>query len=123
MREIKFRAWVDNKRMVDYERIWNSYNVCDLFGSANAIPMQYTGLNDKNGREIYEGDMVRFVEYGNPLEVKFGEYEPEKPWTEQNEKLYGFYFESHKTEFVYSMKDCEQCVIIGNIYENPELLG
>lgn len=64
MREIKFRAWEKNlkeiiqvynidfeNRLINKDGVWRMFNEIEL--------MQYTGLKDKNGREIYEGDIVR----------------------------------------------------------------
>ncbi len=71
-REIKFRIWdVENKEMLkvqelDFEPTFydgriairpNKYN--DYFDTEDMILMQYTGLHDKNGEEIYEGDNIR----------------------------------------------------------------
>jgi hypothetical protein len=59
MREIKFRAW--NKKAHDYETGWAYPSQMVGPGFAFDVPdhivlMQYTGLKDKNGKEIYEGD-------------------------------------------------------------------
>ena len=69
MREIKFRAW-DGSRMWDKTEIavgnndlfeiLNDHNAVELFSEAFEL-MQYTGLKDKNGKEIYEGDIVRHL--------------------------------------------------------------
>lgn len=71
-REIKFRVWdVENKEMLevqelDFEPTFyggriairpDQYN--DYFDTEDMILMQYTGLHDKNGKEIYEGDIIR----------------------------------------------------------------
>src|SRR5699024_795685 len=80
MREIKFRAWdTEKNKMVKVDTIdFYNGNVNDVdfynqeihFGYSTVL-MQYTGLKDKNGTEIYEGDVVEFD--GN-YEVRFGEH-------------------------------------------------
>lgn len=87
--------------------------------------MQYTGLKDRNGKEIYEGDIVAgrnapdyvksVVRIGmSETEVDFGEYSISKPY-------YGVYLEgSIDLEGRLLRGEME---VIGNIYENPELLS
>ena len=80
-------------------------------------PMQYTGLHDVHGKEVFEGDIVKIPEdydkfgrnAGEILKVAFnnGCFRLKRP----NSKGRGFYFEDDNT-----------VTIIGNIYENPELL-
>ena len=67
---------------------------------------QYTGLTDKNGKKIFEGDIVAFGEYRYTVEWK------------QDRIGYGY------TETADRMLECdgEHCEVIGNIHDNPELL-
>jgi len=63
MREIKFRAWVNNSEMITDFIVYrgkasiNEYG--DIIRLGDSILMQYTGLKDKNGVEIYEGDIIK----------------------------------------------------------------
>lgn len=104
-REIKFRAWEENgNNMLSPEEV-GDHTLNMLTGELPYILMQYTGLKDKNGTEIYEGDIIRY-EYTN----KWGESRTsvirEVRWVRG-----GFNIAGGKTLH-----------IIGNIYENKELL-
>src|SRR5690554_2183129 len=117
MREIKFRAWDDKSKeifVVDVLAInpvtWDSGGTgVSLAYQPHIKIMQYAGLKDKNGREIFEGDIVSY--FGLKYEVLFknGAF----GWMEDGE-FYSFN-EMARSEF-------NKFEIIGNVYENPELL-
>ena len=124
MREIEFRAWrVESKDMfydVFFDNveigIWNKEGDYELIGDRveggvlqYCILMQYTGLKDKNEVEIYEGDILQHEEIA--LDKPIVEWKSEM-WTEE-----GF-----MTGFGEWFGTANQYTIIGNIYENPELL-
>lgn len=86
----------------------------DIHGLYDSIPlMQYTGIKDKNGKEIYEGDVVEYQHHEEMKEVL------------RQRSSIGFSEGSFVCpewgEFV-SDSQLEDCEVIGNIYENPELL-
>lgn len=120
MREIKYRAWdIHTESMRDVLVIDWVNELIDLSGGIierrphEVKIMQYTGLKDKNGVGIYEGDIV-FDRWANAYTPVFqnGIYMAYNPKNlMQNDP---------STQFNIIWKD--GCEIIGNIYENPELL-
>ena len=119
MREIKFRAWVEEENeMMSVEEIifcevGGVAEINEWWGDNRFILMQCTGLKDKNGVEIYEGDILRWYGY----EVKGGkQIRPEKLLV-----VAGYIRDAHKVLCITEGTD-QTVEIIGNIYENPELL-
>ena len=79
---------------------------------------QYTGLTDKNGTKIFEGDIMRYSYTPNKTGsvVKIGEFK-----CDCGEKMYGVYLENGDSRFFND--NLFGFEIIGNIHDNPELLG
>ena len=74
MRELKFRAW-DGKKMIEDVIPASETSIIELFEYEHQVTEveaveQYTGLKDKNGKEIYEGDLVAY-ERNNIASVRF----------------------------------------------------
>lgn len=118
MREIKFRAWdkvCKPNRIKTWEQLLAQYQLTQVFVSDYFILMQYTGIKDKNGKEIYEGDVVEYKDFSGGLYL-FREQPKTTGIIKINNLLRGIYlkgmgtFEGSKAE------------VIGNIYDNPELL-
>lgn len=118
MREIKFRAWdVENQEMIDADSLAFDYYepLCDQLRDSDEMKfMQFTGLTDKNGVEIYEGDVIQ---YGTPPTHQSSVF-----WSPQDfgfvtyNKLLGEYT---GLSFFTGYKNFE---VIGNIHQHPELL-
>jgi uncharacterized phage protein (TIGR01671 family) len=107
MREIKFRAWwgsVEKRNICPVSRI-EQYTLKQL-NEYNITVDQYTGLKDKNGKEIHEGDIL-----SENIIVIFNDgcFKTTYDGDSQNGSVLG-------------AKRCEHIEIIGNIHENPELL-
>lgn len=146
MREIKFRAW-DTKSSVMRNVVHLQFTVAgnhskdgikfaQMLGGIqrrgeNVDLMQFTGLLDKNGVEIYEGDIIESKldrhkwRYVVVREEKNCNLEAKTVWR-------NFYYDSENEEYIFEDKFDSQggtslnglinCTIIGNIYENKELL-
>lgn len=79
---------------------------------------QYTGLTDKNGKKIFEGDLVRFV---NPETGELSEYVYEVFW---DDDYVGFRMFFHKTGYREAFDGVPHWyVVVGNIHDNPELVN
>src|SRR5690606_23340090 len=115
MREIKFRAWdKENKEMVEVELLGKRVLLCKNGEWENIEDfevMQFTGLCDKNNREIYEGDIAKS---GKRLFVA--------KW---NNDIASFVWEPLDGESSYpcfNVGTVKNVEVVGNIFENPELL-
>lgn len=131
-REVKFRAWLKNKnKMIDVSQLnFTRENVSDgyfnYYDFEDIELMQYTGLKDKNGKKIFEGDIVRTYRLNADkyLEDRTREYDEFIGVIIWNEEYLEYYIQKNSNEYEDVLKPFERYYeAIGNIYENPELLG
>jgi uncharacterized phage protein (TIGR01671 family) len=141
MREIKFRYKIKDKKELLYDKDpqfgYLQQNRKLIAGSMSEIfvvedEQQYTGLKDKNSKEIYEGDIIKIApdEYdGGCIGHVIFEYGTYVIATEK-EKRNGIYWEKYRTwndgmHDWYSLEntDCDRLEIVSHIFENPELIN
>jgi len=113
MRRVKFRAWdVKNKKMLS----WSEVKEClvatnfDIYQEEDFILLEYTGIKDKNGKEIYEGDILSW-KMRSPLYGQVEKYYEETGVVGWKEKEACFTVGKSNFGFVHTSE------IIGNIYE------
>ena len=125
MREIKFRAWSRGRKEMGEVRILDLVceivqvkieNVYGMWNFEYIELLEFTGLQDKNNKDIYEGDILK---YKYMFQDKMST--SEVVW---NDERNGFYLYSEREEefFVLETELKKQFEVIGNIYENSELL-
>ena len=117
-REIKFRAWDKHHNSMEYinDLYWFEENGIHDFNDDNYVFMQNTGLKDKNGKEIYDSDIVK-VTWGSGkivcYEVKYCE-------------SLGYHYlrdtKNKEDDDIICIYDYSQMDVIGNVFDNPELL-
>jgi len=131
MREIKFRAWNKKHKQMLYNAELTTVDIrekpelmekCDGFEittffhiaphDPNTVLMQYTGLKDKSGREIYESDILKHDLWGVD-QVVWDDMCANFRCKREGEKAHDITLAHHQLK---------QTKAIGNIYENPELL-
>lgn len=143
MREVKYQAWLhDSKQMILhvpeidlFHKVIRYYDIshckddAEAFGFIRENPpnadcpfeccdlRQYTGLCDRNGREIYEGDILSWEEHVILYGTDLNEWVTEKCPVKYDETLCTFLCAE---QFLFNYT--EKAEVIGNIYENPELL-
>ena len=117
-REIKFRAWDKHHNSMEYinDLYWFEENGIHDFNDDNYIFMQNTGLKDKNGKEIYDSDIVK-VTWGSGkivfYEVKYC-------------GSLGYHYlrdtKNKEDDDIICIYDYSQMDVIGNVFDNLELL-
>ena len=115
MREIKFRAWDKYAETMSYGKLEQFDDMLGFrfnhFDDESPVYMQFTGLRDKNGREIYEGDICNDLAVFRFVVI----------WDEDNARFLGRGIGARK-EYIRYVGQEPAVIVIGNIYENPELL-
>lgn len=132
MRNIKYRLYLPklnrmiyNKELdnLDVKYILKGFNLLKIDSNKEIIPMQYIGANDTFGKEIYEGDIIKRTDL-TPTDKHYGKEEigvVEYLNTQFVLKTKEGYYEiSSDGPFYLNISDYD---VIGNIYENPELVS
>jgi uncharacterized phage protein (TIGR01671 family) len=119
MRQIKFRAWdTKENKMCEWDDLRDTGLFSDALDGKDAVLMQFTELLDKNGKEIYEGDIIR-RRNGDKYNAGIGVVEY-TVFNSQKHPILGYWASVNEEESFTIYPDCE---VIGNIYSDLELLA
>lgn len=126
MREIKFKIWLNGKMRVPGDSTIEAiyFDEIPWNEKTDGTLLQYTGLKDKNGKEIYDGDVVKV----DRCRVVDGELV--ETGIETGNVFWADYFFQYRVSFDHIRYDDFEALmdnedryeVIGNIYENPELV-
>ena len=120
-REIEFRAWCSHRKkmlpIITLKAICTANEELSQTEWSDLNIMQYTGLKDKNGTKIFEGDVVNCVPYKKHLKDRIMHGIREVVFDQQDAT---FYYDSNITMNWGGIASYE---VIGNIYENKDLLN
>lgn len=141
MREIKFRAWYSDEMIysIDFTQdrdgtfhiyvgqdnvgmVANLMEGCEITTAPSTRLMQHTGLRDKNGKEIYEGDVVVDEYTYNRVGAEDIKNYPALHRIVKREQVPSDEYYDTSGFVGFNLTPEQVYVVIGNIYENPELL-
>jgi len=133
MRELKFKIWTGSNMIrpqtIKYfhESILSGITVGQL---DSWIYLQFTGKSDKDGKEIYKGDIISIDRYGEKLIGEVKQLDGGQYYIDHNKVSLKYQHQIHcevcDTEspiFFLQYFDAYELEVIGNIYQNPELLN
>lgn len=126
MRTLKFRAWNEYSKEYDWTLAIKTGNgiveLSKFFELPNMTIEQFTGFKDRNGKEVYEGDVIRYKVLRDDCSTRHGYKYREVIEAVEYDDGRGMYIIGQYSP-LGTIVDHYEPEVIGNVHENPELLG